>query len=194
MGDGQGFAAQAGDATWANRFYSPTLPIPWTNAGGDFISTTSAETTVGATTNTGYIWLSTPTLVADVQGWVDNPSSNFGWLLKNNDEVDTRTFRAFFTREQTNSIWQPELQVTFTPPVESLTLSLATVSNGQFEITASNLAVGLTNDLQASTNLSSSAYWVSIQTNVAASNTMTFTGLSPTSAPAQFYRVVELPQ
>jgi hypothetical protein len=193
-GDGQGFPAQDGDATWANRFYSSTSPVPWTSPGGDFISTSSAQTTVGATTNTGYIWLSTPALVADVQGWVDDPSSNFGWLLQNNDEVDTRTFRAFFTREETNSSLQPQLQITFTPPVESPTLTMQTVSNGQLQITASNLAIGLTNYLQASTNFSSAAFWVSIQTNVAASNTMTFTGLSPTNAPAQFYRLVELPQ
>ena len=192
-GDGQGFAAQDGDATWANRFYSATSPTPWTNAGGDFISTSSAQTIVGATTNTGYTWSSTPALVADVQGWVDNPSSNFGWLLENNNEVGTRTFRAFFTREETNSAYQPQLQVTFTPPMEPPALSMATVSSGQFQITASNVVVGLTNYLQASTNLSSPAFWVSIQTNVAASNTMTFTGLSPTNAPAQFYRVIELP-
>lgn len=192
-GDGQGFPAKDGDATWANRFYSSTSPVPWTNAGGDFISTNSAQTIVGATTNTGYIWLSTPALVADVQGWVDNPSSNFGWLLENNNELSTRTFRAFYTREETNSSLQPQLQITFTPPVESPTLSMATVSGGQFQITASNLAVGLTNYLQASMSLSSSEDWVSIQTNVAASNTMTFSGLGPTNAPLQFYRLVELP-
>jgi hypothetical protein len=190
--DGQGFPAQGGDATWANRFYSSTSPTPWTNAGGDFIATSSAQTTVGATTNTGYAWLSTPALVADVQGWVDNPSSNSGWLLKNNDEVSTKTFRAFYTREETNSFLQPQLQVTFIPPVESPILSMATVGDGQFQITASNLVVGLTNYLQVSTNLASPAYWVSTQTNVAASNTMTFTGLSSTNAPAQFYRLVEL--
>ena len=194
VGLGQGFPAQEGDATWANRFFSSTSPVPWTNAGGDFISTTSAETIVGATTNTGYTWASTPVLVADVQGWVDNTSSNFGWLLENNNETSSRTFRAFYTRDETNSALQPQLQITFTPPSEPPTLSMATVSNGQIQITASNVAVGLTNYLQASTNLSSSVYWVSIQTNVAASNTMVFTGLSPTDAPAQFYRLVELPQ
>ncbi len=194
VGLGQGFPAQNGDATWANRFFSTTSPVSWTNAGGDFISTSSAETIVGATTNTGYAWLSTPALVADVQEWVDNPSSNFGWLLENSDEVSTRTFRAFFTREETNSTLQPQLQVTFIPPSESPALSMTTASDGQLQITASHLAVGLTNYLQASWNLSSSADWVSIQTNVATSNTMVFTGLSPTNAPAQFYRLVELPQ
>lgn len=193
-GDGQGFAAKEGDATWANRFYSSTSPVPWASAGGDFISTASAQTIVGATTNTGYTWLSTTALVADVQGWLDNPSSNYGWLLQNNDEVDTRTFRAFFTREEANSALQPQLQITFIPPAGSPILIMQTVSNGQLQITASNLTAGLTNYLQASTDFSSPALWVSIQTNVAASNSMTFTGLSPTNAPVQFYRLVELPQ
>lgn len=193
-GDGQGFAAKDGDATWANRFFSSTSPTSWATAGGDFIATSSAQTIVGATTNTGYIWISTPALVADVQGWVDNPSSNFGWLLENNNEVSMRTFRAFFTREETNSAWQPQLQITFTPPAGPPVLSISTVNNGLLQITASNLVPGLTNYLQASVNLSSTASWLSIQTNVAASNTMTFTGLSATNAPVQFYRLIELPQ
>jgi len=192
-GDGQGFPALNGDATWADRFFSSTSPAPWTNAGGDFISTSSAQTTIGATTNNGYTWLSTPALVADVQAWVDKPASNFGWLLQNNNEVSTRTFRAFYTREETNSSLQPQLQVTFASAPGSPALIMQPLNNGQLQITASNLAIGLTNYLQSSTNFSSSAFWVSVQTNVATSNTMTFTGLSPTNAPAQFYRLVELP-
>lgn len=193
VGLGQGFPATNGDATWANRFFSSTSPVPWTTEGGDFIPMSSAQTIVGATTNNGYTWLSTPALVADVQGWVDNPSSNFGWLLQNDDEVDIRTFRAFFTREETEPSLQPQLQITFTPPAELLTLSLQALNDGQLQITALNLTPGLTNCLQASTNLSFPAYWIPIQTNVATSNTMVFTGLSTTNAPAQFYRLIELP-
>ena len=193
-GEGQGFPAHDGDATWANRFYSSTSPVPWTTAGGDFVSTSSAETIVGAITNTGYIWLSTPALVSDVQGWVDNPSSNFGWLLQNTDEVSTRTFRAFFTREENPSSLQPQLQITFTPPPQTPALTLETLSSGQLQITATNLVAGLTNYLQTSTDISSPASWVSVQTNVAASNSMVFTGLSPTNVPDQFYRLIELPQ
>lgn len=115
-GGGQGFPALEGDATWANRFFSSNSPVPWVNAGGDFISASSAETIVGAATNSGYTWISTSALVTDVQGWVDDPSSNFGWLLQNNDEVSIRTFRAFYTREETNSSLQPQLQITFAPP------------------------------------------------------------------------------
>lgn len=122
--DGQGFAANTGDATWANRFFSSTSPTPWTSAGGDFISTVSASTVVGATVNTGYSWLSTPTLVADVQGWLDTPSTNFGWLLQNADEVDMKTFRAFYTREESNSALQPQLQITYTAVPEPDSLSL----------------------------------------------------------------------
>jgi hypothetical protein len=193
-GDGQGFPALDGDATWANRLFSSTSPAPWANPGGDFISTSSAQTIVGATTNNGYIWLSTPALVADVQGWLANPSSNFGWLLQNNDEVSIRTFRAFYTREESTSSLQPQLQITFAPAPQRPALRIQMLSGRQLQITASNLAPGLTNYLQASTNLSSSAYWVSIWTNVATSNTMVFTGLTPTNAPEQFYRLFEQPQ
>ena len=192
--DGQGFAAQDGDATWANRFFSSTSPAPWTNAGGDFIASISTQTTVGATTNNGYTWVSTPALVADVQGWLDNPSSNFGWLLQNNNEVGVKTFRAFYTREATPSSLQPQLQVSFIPAPETPILMIQAVNSQQLQITATHLGVGLTNYLQASTNLASPVYWVSMQTNKATSNSMVFTGLSSTNAPAQFYRLVELPQ
>lgn len=106
----QGFAASVGDATWnARSFPSPT----WTTAGGD-VASFSATTLVGATVNTGYTWTNTAALDADVQGWVNNPSSNFGWLLVNSNESNADTYRAFYTKE---GIFQPQLQITYTAPV-----------------------------------------------------------------------------
>jgi hypothetical protein len=53
-------------------------------------------------------------MVSDAQGWLDNPSSNFGWILVNEDETDTRTFRAYYSRETATATWHPQLQVTYT--------------------------------------------------------------------------------
>ena len=75
-GGGQGASATVGDATWVHTFFNTAT---WDTAGGDFLATGSASASVG---NVGdYTWGSAPQMVADVQGWLDDPSSNFGWLL-----------------------------------------------------------------------------------------------------------------
>jgi hypothetical protein len=76
-GTGGGAAASVGDATWTSRFFTTSS---WTTAGGDFGATSAS--TVFSSPLTSYTFASTPALVADVQGWLGNPSSNFGWLLK----------------------------------------------------------------------------------------------------------------
>jgi len=110
-GTGGGFPANNGDATWNARMFSGTL---WSTPGGDYSATTSASLSVGNTINSPYTWASTPTLVADVQGWLDNPPSNFGWELVNEDETSARTFRAFYTREASTAAFRPQLQITYT--------------------------------------------------------------------------------
>jgi len=107
---GQGFRTPADGttATWSNRFYNT---VPWTNPGGDFVATASGTTMVGITRG-AYIWDSTPAMVADVQGWLDDPASNFGWLLMGLEST-AGTARRFDSREAAlSSVW-PELTVTF---------------------------------------------------------------------------------
>ena len=117
-GIGQGFAAGDGDATWNARHFSATTPTLWNTAGGDFAATDSAALAiVGTTLNTPYTWGSTPALVADVQSWLNNPASNFGWMLKSDDELSASSVRGFWTREavRTGQIaFVPQLQVTYT--------------------------------------------------------------------------------
>src|SRR6266550_140276 len=82
-GVGQGIAAGEGDATWNARHFSATTPTLWNTPGGDFAAIDSAALAiVGTTLNTPYTWQSTPAMVADVQSWLSDPSTNFGWLLK----------------------------------------------------------------------------------------------------------------
>src|SRR5262249_47012108 len=73
---GQGTTATTNDATWVYRFYNTAT---WTNAGGEFVSTVSASTSVGSVGS--YTWGSTSQMVTDVQGWLDTPGSNFGWIV-----------------------------------------------------------------------------------------------------------------
>src|SRR5262249_58240647 len=73
---GQGTTAATDDATWVYRFYNTAS---WTNAGGEFGSTVSASTSAGGVGS--YTWGSTSQMVTDVQGWLDTPGSNFGWIV-----------------------------------------------------------------------------------------------------------------
>jgi hypothetical protein len=110
-GQGQGAPANPNDATWNARFYPGKL---WMNPGGDFVPAISATATTGTLLNAPTVWGSTEAMVSDAQSWLDNPSSNFGWILVNEDETDTRTFRAYYSRETATETWHPQLQVTYT--------------------------------------------------------------------------------
>jgi len=92
--EGQGIAATTNDATWRHRFYNT---IFWTTPGGDFSGTVSASQSVGAIGL--YVWSSTQ-MVADVQSWLDNPATNFGWLVLGNEAINDTTKR-FDTGEST---------------------------------------------------------------------------------------------
>jgi hypothetical protein len=90
--EGEGAPATTNDATWRHRFFDT---IFWTTQGGDFSATVSASQSVGGTGH--YMW-SSAQMVADVQSWLDNPASNFGWLVLG-DETAIATAKRFDTRE-----------------------------------------------------------------------------------------------
>ena len=92
MGEGDGAPATPNDATWRHRFFDSVF---WTTQGGDFSATVSASQSVGGTGH--YTW-SSAQMVMDVQSWLDNPASNFGWLVLGN-EAATATSKRFDTRE-----------------------------------------------------------------------------------------------
>ncbi|MHC4447231.1 MAG: DNRLRE domain-containing protein [Planctomycetota bacterium] len=108
---GMGATALPGDATWLHTFFDTSL---WSTAGGDFTLTVSASATVGVMT-AFYTWGSTPQMEADVQSALDNPASNFGWLIRGN-EVDGGTAKRFDTRENATPSFRPMLEIEFDPP------------------------------------------------------------------------------
>jgi hypothetical protein len=81
MGGGGGAPSPTGDATWTARIFNTAQ---WTTPGGDFAPAASATQPVN--TNTGNITITSAGLVADVQAWVSNPATNFGWILVAQDE------------------------------------------------------------------------------------------------------------
>ncbi len=94
-GGGGGAPATPGDATWLHTFFPDRF---WSTPGGDFDGATSASQTVS--TDLGYYsWGSTPQLIGDVQSWLDDPGSNFGWVLAGVDETLGFTGLRFGSRE-----------------------------------------------------------------------------------------------
>ena len=104
--EGMGAPATPNDATRRHRFYET---IFWTTQGGDFSGTVSASQSVSDIGQ--YIW-SSAQMVADVQSWLDNPASNFGWLVLG-DESTSPTSKRFDTRESTSP---PVLTIEYTEP------------------------------------------------------------------------------
>jgi spore coat protein A len=107
--EGQGAPATTGDATWTHRFY-PT--VPWTNPGGDFAPVATATTAVNK--EAFYTW-STAQMVLDVQAWVDDPATNFGWFLVG-EENGQRTTKRFDSHSNSSVSQRPRLTVTYNGP------------------------------------------------------------------------------
>jgi len=115
-GEGGGAAAQIGDATWLHTFYADQF---WTNPGGDFDPTISASTVVSWQTDF-YSW-SDDQMVADVEGWIADPSSNFGWLLMG-DESMLSTTKRYDSIENENIEYRPVLIINYVPAPSALAL------------------------------------------------------------------------
>ncbi len=116
--EGQGTAATTGDATWGNTFFNTDF---WTAAGGDFNAVASGSASsdgVGSTTT----WASTPEMVADVQGWLDDGANNFGWIVIGNETIDT-TAKRYASRENAIVSARPTLTVEFVAPGDVPTIS-----------------------------------------------------------------------
>jgi hypothetical protein len=123
--------------TWNSR----SSLTPWTVPGGlvgtDFYAYPSAfafPSGVAGSTNQFTDDGSDPYygLVHDVQGWVNNPAQNFGWILAATDEGSAGGVFTICSRESSGSA--PVLSVSFTQP---FTLFGATITNGLFQFSFS---------------------------------------------------------
>jgi hypothetical protein len=114
---GHGASAQTNDATWLHSFFNSSF---WTTPGGDFSATPSATAFVEVE-GVYHVW-SGAGMIADVQAWVSNPASNFGWFIIGN-ETDPGSAAKFATSESGTN--RPRLDVTFTtsPPTPTPTLT-----------------------------------------------------------------------
>ena len=138
-GNGTGGPAQPGDATWLHTFYDTQF---WDVAGGDFSPIVTAAQTVGAPDNY-YSWNATEQMIADVQAWLDDPQSNFGWLLQT-DEAQNSAKR-FASREATDPAIRPVLTIAFQdPPAPTILVSDAMVIEGDAGVATATFNLTLT--------------------------------------------------
>ncbi|MBM4003764.1 MAG: DNRLRE domain-containing protein [Planctomycetes bacterium] len=111
--EGSGGSSTTNSATWLHRFFPTTT---WSKQGGDFRSTASAAKSVAGVGV--YSWTSAQ-LTADVQAWLEDPSTQFGWLLKATSESTTGTSKRFDSREVATASNRPLLSIEYTPPVNA---------------------------------------------------------------------------
>lgn len=104
FGSGGGASPVVPDATWVNAMH---FTEAWDDLGGDFISDATATTDVGEVL-TDYTW-SSDQMVYHVQNWLNNPSSNHGWILLG-DEESTCNARRFGSKDDGVA---PILEITY---------------------------------------------------------------------------------
>jgi len=107
-GGGAGNVAVVGDPTWLHGSFDS---VRWDSAGGDFVPEFSAS--VAVADPGAYVWDSTTQLVADVQAWIDDPASNYGWAIIG-DEALRQSAKRFYSREFPDETKQPTLLITYT--------------------------------------------------------------------------------
>jgi len=180
---GQGLAATGGEATWLHSFY-PTNA--WTEPGGapdvDFVSEESSFQFIYVV-GESYRFESTPELVGDVQGWVNNPPSNFGWMLICDDESTPFTARHFGSREDPDAA--PSLVIEYLVPPRIGSVQRA---GNQFTF-AFTTWPGQNYGIEWRDSLSS-AGWHPLTNVGLATNTTQVLIVNTVTAPQRFYRVV----
>lgn len=103
--EGGGITGEDGDVTWTHRELPDAL---WATPGGTFVQAASATLEIAGEDD--YSFATTSGLVADVQDWLDDPSSNFGWMLVM-DSPPTGSAKRFNSREYTISSSRPKLTI-----------------------------------------------------------------------------------
>jgi len=109
--EGAGAPALPNDVTWVYSFFNTTT---WTTPGGDFVASASAQLPVAS--NPAYYTWSSAQMAADVQSWLLNPASNFGWVVIGDESLE-KTAERFDSREYPTVARRPQLTVYYTQPV-----------------------------------------------------------------------------
>ena len=107
-GGGGGTDAAAGDATWVHTFFDTQS---WGHTRRRLFS--CGQRSVRSRRRRLFYTWSSDEMASDVQSWLDDPSSNFGWIIIGN-EGDNRTTKRFDSKENSGEANRPVLTVRFT--------------------------------------------------------------------------------
>lgn len=104
---GQAISPGGTDATWYETSYSGSNSNLWTTSGGSFFATSSASILAGTTDiGTPYTIISDG-IKNDVQSWVVDSSTNFGWILKTDFITSASSMKRFYSREGASASGNP---------------------------------------------------------------------------------------
>ncbi|MEL6255819.1 MAG: DNRLRE domain-containing protein [Bacteroidota bacterium] len=143
LNGGLGDEAENDDATWVHTF-SPSST--WNTPGGDFEATATVNTTLGLV---GAYTVSGGTMVDDIQGWVDDSTTNFGWVILGNENM-RKSAKKLDSREGNFEERKPTLTVFYTEnttnieDLEAVSLKVYPnpSSDGKISIEIEGLTVG----------------------------------------------------
>ena len=114
-GGGSGTTPDNGSATWVHRSFPD---MAWKTQGGDFMDAPSATVTVQSPPRLQTLavtWGSTAEMVSDVQDWLDDPASNYGWIVLGK-EGTRQTAKRVASRENASTEDRPRLLIEYFPP------------------------------------------------------------------------------
>ena len=110
---GTGAPATGGEPTWMHRIHpTASWSTPGASDPADFTGVPSGTSTVAGIGS--FTFSSNPTLVSDVSGWIQNPTSNLGWILLAQGSPANGSAKRIGTRE--NPGLEPTLLVEFDVP------------------------------------------------------------------------------
>jgi hypothetical protein len=177
-----GSPAAPGWATWNDRINSTnSWSAPGAAPDTDYDATASGSIVVN--TLQTYTFPSTTKLVSDVQGWIANPLSNFGWLFKA-DAEGGQSARRWFSHD--NLSGGPSLTINYTVPPAPPVISNVGRNNNQIHFSFS-AQTNRTYAVEARGSLSSGS-WAAVSNYSASAVATNFNFFAVTSSN-QFYRV-----
>lgn len=181
---GQGLPAKLGDATWNySHFNTNSWTAPGCLSGTDFFPFESGSQFI-YDLGTTYTHGPTAELATDVQGWIQDPTSNFGWMYLCGEEGAIFTAKRFGSRENSNPDFRPQLILNYLiPPL----ITRAELSGNTF-LLGFQAQAGHNYTIEYRDVLSGGAWQPAINTGLFNSATHVLF-LDSATHPARFYRL-----
>lgn len=186
-----GAVTGSSEATWNERFGSvSTWSTPGAAAPEDYVALPSFTLPLRGLGRYTLSPGSVSGMVADIQSWLANPASNYGWIVLSDQEATPQTSKRLASREDAEG--SPTLLITFSkpvPPVLPRFKSIVPENPGSGVSLLVQAPAGATYELQYADRLPASA-WVVLTNFTAKLADLEFT-MTDTPGPLsnRFYRL-----